>query len=289
MQKPAWMQAYDCLKGFILLVLLVGVTNVAADNLGNSIEATERLLVDSVSAKKVNSSHSAEAKEEQKKALDLLQQAKAAHQKGDSNTAKEKLTQAKRQFFAAIRLVGNGVVKNGKQRKYDHLHKSVNALLGALHEVSTQKKSQKHTRDVEQRAKDSLKQSQDLVKSGRMDEAISTIEKAYLSIKLTIKGLRDGETLVRELHFANVEEEYRYEVNRNKTHRVLVDILLTEKLKDPKFVKLMEKPLQMSEQLKQEAQQLADKGDYESALKTLEHSTAQIVRAIRAAGIYIPG
>jgi hypothetical protein len=40
---------------------------------------------------------------------------------------------------------------------------------------------------------------------------------------------------------------------------------------------------------RRQAEQQATRGDFEQAVTTLEQSTKEIVRAIRAAGIYHPG
>jgi HEPN domain-containing protein len=44
-----------------------------------------------------------------------------------------------------------------------------------------------------------------------------------------------------------------------------------------------------AKRLREQAEQQAEKGAYEEAIHTLEQSTKEIVRAIRSAGIYIPG
>ena len=261
----------------------------ASAGLSKSFQGTQKLLNESVSAKNIISSENQEAKRIRDEALGYLEQAKKADQAGDAAKAKQLLQKSKRTFFGAIRLVGNGVVRNGKKQKYNNFYKSSESLLTALQRVSEEKKADKTTAEIVQRARNSMQESQQLVRSGKLVEAIDVIEKTYLSLKLSITKLRDGDTLVRELNFASKEEEYHYETNRNKTHRVLLDILLTDKLKDPKYAKLMQKPLEKANQLKQQAEELAKNGDFESAVKILEQSTRQIVRAIRAAGIYIPG
>jgi hypothetical protein len=42
-------------------------------------------------------------------------------------------------------------------------------------------------------------------------------------------------------------------------------------------------------QLRTQAESTASKGDYVGGIKLLEDSTAELVKAIRGAGIYIPG
>ena len=52
---------------------------------------------------------------------------------------------------------------------------------------------------------------------------------------------------------------------------------------------MVEKFMDKASSLRQQAEKQASNGDYDAAIQTLEHSTKEIVRAIRGAGIYIPG
>ena len=55
------------------------------------------------------------------------------------------------------------------------------------------------------------------------------MDRAYLSARVSIEAMRRGDTLVRSLTFASPSEEYAYEVDRNDTHRMLVDLVLAER------------------------------------------------------------
>jgi len=47
--------------------------------------------------------------------------------------------------------------------------------------------------------------------------------------------------------------------------------------------------MKQAEDLRTQAEQAAEQQDFKAGIKRLEESTLQIIRAIRAAGIYIPG
>ena len=116
------------------------------------------------------------------------------------------------------------------------------------------------------------------------------LDEAYVAAKVAIEHLRGGETLVRSLNFASSEEEYHYEVDRNDTHRMLVDVLLKEKMKTNWGIEAMvNKFMESADKLRTRADEQASDGEYENAIGTMEQSTKEIVRAIRSAGIYIPG
>ena len=116
-----------------------------------------------------------------------------------------------------------------------------------------------------------------------------TLDAAYDMTKRAIDELRSGDTLVRSLNFATKEEEYHYEVDRNDTHQMLVTVLLEDKRGDPNRDKLIDGFVGKAKQLRAEAETQAGRGDFETAVTTLEASTKELVRAIRSAGVYIPG
>jgi hypothetical protein len=47
--------------------------------------------------------------------------------------------------------------------------------------------------------------------------------------------------------------------------------------------------MKKAEELRQQGEKEASNGNFEKAIKILEESTQQIIRAIRMAGIFIPG
>ncbi len=112
---------------------------------------------------------------------------------------------------------------------------------------------------------------------------------AYAAATVSIERLRGGETLVRELHFETKEDEYNYEVGRNDTHRMLVDILAKEKIGDnPGVLKMVDMFMDKAAKTRTLAEQQAAGGDFDNAVETMELATKEILRAIRSAGIYIP-
>jgi hypothetical protein len=94
---------------------------------------------------------------------------------------------------------------------------------------------------------------------------------------------------VRSLNFATKEEEYHYEVDRNDTHRMLVQMLLKDKRGGAAVDSMVEQSVTAAAQLRTQADEQASRRDHETAVKTLEQSTRELVKAIRGAGVYIPG
>ena len=128
-----------------------------------------------------------------------------------------------------------------------------------------------------------------LMQAGKPDEAMAALDDAYETIKVSLESLRGGDTLVRELNFETKEDEYKYELDRNDTHQMLIKVLLAEKMANSPMRASAEKFIGQAEELRSQAESAADKKKFEDAIGLLEQSTKELIRAIRSAGVYIPG
>jgi len=89
---------------------------------------------------------------------------------------------------------------------------------------------------------------------------------------------------------ASKEEEYHYEIDRNDTHLMLIKVLVEEKrANNPALDQQVQGFVVKAKDLRTAAETAAAKRDHAQAVKLLEDSTVELVRAIRNAGIYIPG
>jgi hypothetical protein len=78
-------------------------------------------------------------------------------------------------------------------------------------------------------------------------------------------------------------------VDRNDTHHMLVRVLVQEKRPGPQAQAAVEDLVQRAGVLRREAEAKAGGGNFRAAIELLEQSTRELVRAIRGAGLYIPG
>jgi tetratricopeptide (TPR) repeat protein len=255
----------------------------------DNIEMVEKLVTESRAAEQIKASGDASALALQRQAVESIAQAKAARARGDEESVRSALQRAESALFAAARAVGDPAATDKQQSEYERCRNSSQALLEALDRVAEEKGAQSRAAQVQQHASGLLAQASADARSGRTASAKVSACNAYLSVKLAVTQLRSGDRLVRSLDFSSPQEEYLYEVDRHKTHRMLIDVLRQDKLSDPRFVKVMEAPLAAAESLRVKGEVLGEQGQYEDAIKTLEQATQQLIRAIRAAGIYIPG
>lgn len=259
-----------------------------ADQVQRRLESVRTLIESSSAAKQIDSSRNENALAAREQARSLHKQAQAAFDSGDHDKAGKLLTQASQQMFSGVRLANPEEVNGRKKwRDYEAKLASARALLDAQKRVGAEKsdtEARKTTAKVEAILADAERTS-----SRDIDKAIVLVNQAYLIAKASVGNMRGGETLVRSLNFATKEEEYHYEVDRNDTHQMLVKMLLDEKRESQGVDRMVQGFVDKANDLRRQAESKAGSRDFENAIKLLEDSTKELVRAIRGAGIYIPG
>ena len=249
------------------------------------------LLTTSSAAKQIEASGEPESMRRHADAKRLYEQAKEAFAAGDHATASRLLSEASVTMFSAVRTAAPERISSQKaQTDFNNKLESVKALLAAQKRISEEKSEVKDAADSARQIEGLLAEAQQQADGNRLTEARATLERAYLMAKASISSMRTGDTLVRSLHFASKEEEYHYELDRNDTHQMLIKVLVEDRSKaNPSMDERMKAFLERAGQLRGQAESSASRGDYSGAIQLLETSTSELVKAIRNAGIYIPG
>lgn len=255
------------------------------------VQSVGKLITTSKAAKQIEMSANPEAMAKRDEARALYRQAVDAFNAGDQKSGNELLTKSSRTMFEAVRMAGTEEALEKKhERDYQTRLESVAALTDTHTRISKEKGLASESNDLREIVNTKMAQAQRLHDAKKLVEARKALDEAYVAAKMAIEQVRGGETLVRTLHFETKEQEYHYEVDRNDTHRMLVDMLLQEKIQANASLKTMvEKFMEKAAKTRATAEQQAASGDYEAAVETMERATKEIVRAIRSAGIYIPG
>ncbi len=257
---------------------------------GDRIEFIKRLLENSSAARKVKQSDNPVVSDLYKEAWLLYKRAVSARDNNDPKVMNEALSHATETMFKAVRFVKHKkLLDKKKQMEFNQRMDSINALLKAHKRISEEKNVTSQYDELAVAVHKKVDAANDLVSKGKINAAYVIVDEAYVQIKIAISKLRNGDTLIRSLHFATAKDEYLYEMDRNDTHKMLVKLLLEEKLKSLSVKKRTQGYLDKAKLLRQEAEKHAADNDYKAAIKSCEKSTQQYVRAIRAAGLYIPG
>jgi tetratricopeptide (TPR) repeat protein len=267
------------IRGVAMGVLSMLATVVPAQDrvqVERRAQSVGTLIESSSAARQIEGSGVLAARERRDNARLIHREAVIALQSGDLVNAAKLLDQSAKEMMVGVRFAKPEQVA-GEKNKLDFAARleSTRALLAAQQRITREKsagaEAQEATRTIERQLGD----AQSLAAQSRYEEARPVLDRAYLTARVSIESMRRGDTLVRSLNFASPREEYDYEVDRNETHRMLITDIqaFTEK----------------AAVLRRDAQARAAQGDHAGAIKLLEDSTRELIRAIRVGGIYIPG
>lgn len=276
----------------ILLAAMLGAAALASaqgvdrEQLERRIAAVETLIERSSAAKQIESGGNEPARAHRERAREIHRKAVQAYRAGDLEGASRLLPQASLAMFEGVRLAGAETVVADKRRAdYDARLESARSLAAAQRRIALEKKGVPGASETSRTIDELIAQAEREAAGGDIEKARGSLDRAYLVAKASIGSMRGGDTLVRSLDFASKEEEYRYEVDRNDTHRMLLKLLVS----DPAKAASAQAASGKATELRARAEQRAASGGWAEAVGLLEESTKELVRAIRAAGIYIPG
>lgn len=194
-------------------------------------------------------------------------------------------------MYSAIRLSTSTSFGDEKAKKdYEQKLKSMDALSDAYNRIAEEKNAQNKAKIVQEQITKHNAAAEVYSKNNNYNAAKNEIDISYNLLKTSIELLRGGDTLTRSLSFANTEEEYHYEKDRNDTHFMLVNLLVNSKL-EGKPQKFKDQIFDMTEKatlLQQNAIESFKRGEHKEAVTLLEESTSILVKAIRMGGIFIP-
>lgn len=248
------------------------------------------LIESSSGARQIETSGIAAAQAKRAEARALHRQAGEALRGGDTAGASRLLDEAAKTMVDGVRLAAPEQVTARKDRSdFDARMESARALLEAQKRIAAEKGGGPRAAELGREIARLLADADALAAAGKVAEGRVLVDQAYLAAKAAIGGMREGDTLVRSLEFANKEEEFRYEVDRNDTHQMLVRLLLQDRRGSGAIDRMVERSQEEALRLRRIAEEQAARRDFDAGVKTMEESTRELVRAIRGAGVYIPG
>jgi hypothetical protein len=292
---------FTALSLFVSLALTIGLLPAASGqsktpkfshdraSVTSRMENVRRLVTTSSGAERIKASGDSKAIALQAEALAAVDAAERSLKQNDVDAASAQLHTATEKMFEAIRLIGGGSdATDKKQRDFDDKAKSVDVLLTAIERIAPEKNGGgRSARATEIRR--TAAEAQRHADAGDLTKARRVLDQAYEEAKAELETLRDGDTLVRSLNFASKEEEYHYELDRNDTHKMLLKVLLEDQARSPVAAKQLDDFVTKAAKLRTQAEGEAKSKAFANAVRTLELSTKELQRAIRSAGVYIPG
>lgn len=156
---------------------------------------------------------------------------------------------------------------------------SVESLLATGSRIAQEKGVR---RDEIQVAQGQQAEARSLAQQGSYKAAIALIDQAYQKAKTVLHGLRDGEQLMAEKHFATPAEEFEYEQTRNDDYQNLIEPLLNHS-SEAAWTEIA----RSGRALRSDSELAARSGQWDRALKDIGRSTQEYKGILRRAGFPI--
>lgn len=278
---------------FLALLATISTHGVADEEKSQwekKFHALGELIDRSSVSRQILSSNNEASLQKYKLARSLREQAVVAYREGKLDESNMLVGSAKKALFEAARLSGSGEGRKDKEKKsYEAMKRSMHALLEAMERIGSEKGNKKQVEQLAEKTRNQIKQADHYASAGKYKEGIALLGKAVQGIDNKINELRSGDTLTRSLSFATPKEEYQYELERNDTHLMLVNVYLAENPAEGEARSKIDQHLDGARVFRKKAEDMASAGKYQDAVREMESSTVNIIRAIRAMGVYIPG
>jgi len=281
----------------LLLMSVIAASAIAEENqpdrsaLAARVDHVARLVETSSAAHGVDDSANPEANSHHENARALVARARAALET-QPELVSAMLDEAVREMLAATRESGaNDGAGDKALHDFQDREESVLALRDAYLRIRAEKPdAAAGDADLVALVDARLESGRAARDAGEPVRGRALLDEGYAVLKVAIEQVRRGDTLVRTLEFASEEEEYRYEIDRNDVHRMLLDVLGRERAAtNADLAARIEASLGKANALRASALESAGQGEYARAIDLLEAATAELQRAIRGAGVYIPG
>lgn len=257
------------------------------------LQLVHLLLTRSPALERAARSDNAAVKQQVAAVRTLYAKANEALSAGNATEAEKFLDEALRLIAATSRLAPDPLRAEAEQRaRYAELLEGVR-VFQTTHQAICDRLSPKNgpapavAADLDH-IRGLMEQAQTFARTDRYGEANKLLAEAHATVVSALNKMLASATLVYDLKFKSAAEEFDYEAARYRSYEELIPIAHAELKPSSGAVTLSERYVKESRATRDLAQQQAARGDYRSAIKTLQEATGRLQTALRAVGLVVP-
>ena len=252
----------------------------------NKIKFFSWLVNDSPTVDRILKSSDSSAVEQLSQARLLLEQAQSSYDDDELSLADEKIsTGLKKMTNVSRKIKDDDRVENARKQLFHELKKHIEMFTNAFKRVVIEKNDTMVEAMLDQNKIKLIVQRADaLYQEGQLALANHELKQAADIVDVALRDARHKDVLLHELNFESIDDEYVYEIKRNESYLMLINILQDKKYVSEASRQYVNKIISSNEQDVKEAEAKADKGDKKSAIRILEKSTDKLSRALRMSG-----
>lgn len=253
------------------------------------LQLVKTLLAKSPALQRAARSDDATVKQQAATARTLYAKANDALNAGNTARADELIDEALQLIENATRRAPDPLQTEREQRtRYSELLEGVHNLLATYHDLRLRLSPKATSAPEPERIPGLIDQAQTLAQERHYREAGELLKSAHAAIITALNKLLKSTTLMYDLKFKSPAEEFDYEMARYLSYEELVPIAYAELKPGEDSIKLSERYVQESRELRDRARQQAASGDLQSAIGTLLEAVKHVQAALRMVGLVLP-
>ena len=276
----------------VAVVLMLGAGGAAfadsekSGSVYNKVKFLDWLVHDSPVSKRIEDSEDDEAKQTLKRAQEMWEQAVEHSEKSEFELAEVHINQGLKLMTTVSRkFKDQDRVRQARIDLYKQVRGHVDMFVSVFDRIAVEKGEDHIYKMLDREKLNSLMSSaQSKYDEGDLAMANHMMRQAADIVDHALSDARHEDVLLRELSFENLEEEYAYEVQRNESYVMIIDMLQKKTAKSQASNTYVRKMIEANAKQRVEADALVKNGEYEQGIALLEKSTDKLSRALRVSG-----
>lgn len=280
-----------CSALITILLLYGGSASAASDSdryssVYNKIKLLNWLVHDSPTSQRIKDSDNDEAKQQLKRAQEMLQQAVEHNEAGEFELAEGHINEGLKLMTSVSRTVKDlDRVKQARTELYKQVKEHVEMFITAFDRIAEEKGEEQIRSMLDREKLDNIMYSaESMYEEDELVLANHLIGQAADMVDNALSDARHEDVLLHELTFESLEEEYAYEVNRNESYVKLIGLMQKKTTPSQASASYVQKLVEENVLIREQADVLAGKGDLEQGISVLEKGTDKLSRALRVSG-----
>ena len=246
----------------------------------------EMVITTSPGVKRVEASDIMQAKRMTAQAREQLDKAKSALAAGDNAAAMQAVDEALRLVSAATHMVPGEAAQTDYKARYAELLDQVHGFNKSYQKNLARGVTPKSGKELDKAQFDRLMQeAEGLAAKERYADAVKPLQSADDLVTAALGALLESQTVVYDKNFATPQEEYEFELARYNSYEELIPLAIEQRKPTEQTVGMMSVLAKRAKEIRDEAVDLAAKGDHKQAVMALQAATDRLQQALHLAGV----
>jgi hypothetical protein len=257
-----------------------------SNSIYNKVKLLDWLVHDSPTTKRIENSTDVEAKQQLERAQEMWQQAVEHSERNEYELAEGHINAGLKLMTKVSRKAKDqDRVKQARIELYKQVKEHVDMFVTAFDRVVAEKGEAKVRQMLDREELDAImSRAETAFDGGDLALANHLMRQAADMVDTALSDARHEDVLLHELNFESLEEEYAYEVSRNESYVVLIDLMQKKTARSQSSASYVQTMIEANAKLRQQADEHASNGRLEQGIAILEKGTDKLSRALRVSG-----